>query len=69
MFMETRPTPKISVARLARDSNIGGYTQINQNAITTSLFVFMCQVRIASFVTTFTVYFFAIGSVILTITW
>jgi hypothetical protein len=49
-----RPTPKIPVARLARDSNIGGFTRRDRHAITTRLFAFMYHVRTASFVARFT---------------
>jgi len=54
MFIKTRPTSKIPIARLARDPNIGGYTRRDRHAITTRLFAFLCHVRTASLVTAFT---------------
>ena len=47
-------TPKIPIARLARDSNVGERARKDGYAVATCLFTHMCYIPIASFITAFT---------------
>ena len=53
MLVKTRPTPEISIAQLAWDSNMGKRAWRNWHTITTRLFAFMCHVTTTSFITSF----------------
>ena len=54
MLVKIRWTPKISTARLTRDSNIVECTRRDRHAVATRLFTFICHVTFASLVATFT---------------
>jgi len=68
VITKTRLTSKISIARLARDSNFGERARRDGHAVATCLFTLMCHISTAAFITAITDITLAIAAVILEIT-